>query len=202
MKSLSEFAADGEVFQEAAVLPEFFESNLVDPARVVKVFANDPQGHIRIFYYQYLKLCFELENINFDFYIRKIEEIINSSFHFIFYEDDNPEIFNDTQAKSLIMEFFGVLGEGGHGNVQNSLSHYPIMDYIFVNFFRSFLILMEKTDSLDSYIARDDLLGFLCPYFGVEVEMHNECIKYVDSDIFVYELNPNAIYMAYMDYER
>jgi len=32
--------------------------------------------------------------------------------------------------------------------------------------------------------------------------MHNECIKYVDSDIFVYELNPNAIYMAYMDYEK
>ena len=136
------------------------------------MFANDPQGHIRIFYYQYLKLCFELENINFDFYIRKIEEIINSSFHFIFYEDDNPEIFNDTQAKSLIMEFFGVLGEG-HGNVQNSLSHYPIMDYIFVNFFRSFLILMEKADSLDSYIPRDELLGFLCPYFGVEIEMHN-----------------------------
>jgi hypothetical protein len=72
----------------------------------------------------------------------------------MFYQEDNPEIFNDNQAKSLIMEFFGVLGEG-HANVQSALSHYPIMDYIFVNFFRSFLILMEKTDSLDSYIPRD-----------------------------------------------
>jgi len=60
MKSLNEFAEQREVFQDAAVLPEFFETNLVDPARVVKVFANDPQAHIRIFYYQYLKLSFEL----------------------------------------------------------------------------------------------------------------------------------------------
>jgi len=74
------------------------------------------------------------------------------------------------------------------------------MDSIFVHFFRSLLILMEKATDLDSYIPRDDLLGFLCPYFGVEVEIHNECIKYVETDIFVYELNPAAVYMAYMDY--
>jgi len=58
----------------------------VDPARVVKVFSNDPQANIRIFYYQYLKLCFELDNVNYEFYINKIEEIINNEgFKFIFY---------------------------------------------------------------------------------------------------------------------
>lgn len=53
---------------------------------MVKVFSNDPQANIRIFYYQYLKLCFELDNVNYEFYINKIEEIINNEgFKFIFY---------------------------------------------------------------------------------------------------------------------
>ena len=42
---------------------------------MVKVFTNDPQANIRIFYYQYLKLCFELDNVNYEFYINKIEPI-------------------------------------------------------------------------------------------------------------------------------
>jgi hypothetical protein len=60
MKSLNQFEGHKEIFRDPAVLPPFFETNLVDPARVVKVFENDPQAEIRIFYYQYLKLCFEL----------------------------------------------------------------------------------------------------------------------------------------------
>jgi hypothetical protein len=62
MRSLSEFSTYQEVFKNASALPTFFESNLVDPGRVVKSFLNDPQAHIRIFYYQYLRLCFELDN--------------------------------------------------------------------------------------------------------------------------------------------
>lgn len=75
MKSLQDFASnDNEsLFPEAKTLPDFFHHNLVDPARVVKVFTNDPQANIRIFYYQYLKLCFELDNVNYEFYINKIE---------------------------------------------------------------------------------------------------------------------------------
>jgi hypothetical protein len=58
MKSLSEFQGYSPVFHEPTTLPEFFKTNLLSPARVVKAFLNDPQGHIRIFYYQYLRLCF------------------------------------------------------------------------------------------------------------------------------------------------
>ena len=50
----------------------------MDPARVVKVFHNDPQANIRVFYFQYLKLCFEQENVNFESYIQKVEQIINN----------------------------------------------------------------------------------------------------------------------------
>lgn len=86
MKSLKEFAHYTKVFQDATELPEFFDSNLVDPSRVVKAFLQDPNAHIRIYYYQYLKLCFEQENVNFLEYTKKMEEIINSSFNFYFYE--------------------------------------------------------------------------------------------------------------------
>jgi hypothetical protein len=60
MKSLDQFQGYREIFKEPRTLPPFFDTNLVDPARVVKIFENDPQASIRIFYYQYLKLCFEL----------------------------------------------------------------------------------------------------------------------------------------------
>lgn len=113
MRSLSEFASGegGVLWEEARSLPEFFQHNLVDPARVVKVFSDDVQANIRIFYYQYLKLCFELDNVDYEGYISKIETVINNEgFKFIFYEDDDPALFSDMQFKSLIMQFFGVLG--------------------------------------------------------------------------------------------
>ena len=62
MRSLREFADQQEVFNDPQRLPEFFEHNLVDPARVLKLFVDDPQAHIRVFYYQYLKLCFEINS--------------------------------------------------------------------------------------------------------------------------------------------
>ena len=60
MRSLEEFINQRSepLFIDATNLPAFFESNLIDPARVVKYFNNDPQANIRVFYYQYLKLCF------------------------------------------------------------------------------------------------------------------------------------------------
>lgn len=116
MRSLESFASPQstfEIFRDASPLPAFFEHNLVDPSRVVKHFSCDPQANIRVFYYQYLKLCFELENVDFEGYIRRIEELINNEeFKFVFYEEDDPEIFSDLQFKQLIMEFFGVLGQG------------------------------------------------------------------------------------------
>jgi len=64
MRNLQDFATPitRSLFQDACNLPAFFQNNLVNTARVVKVFHCDPQANIRVFYYQYLKLCFELQN--------------------------------------------------------------------------------------------------------------------------------------------
>jgi hypothetical protein len=170
-------------------LPAFFDQNLVDPARVVKVFYDDPQAHIRVFYYQYLKLCFEYSNSKSEELVQKIEELINNpTFQFIFYQEDDPSIFNDNQAKAFIMEFFGELSSGEYP-VLDAINEYPIMDVIMVHFFRTLLILMDKTESLDNFIPRDELLAFLCPFFGMDVEIHDNCIKYVDTDVFAYDHN-------------
>jgi len=74
MRDLEDFATPDPrpIFPDADSLPVFFENNLIDPARVVKVFRNDPQGNIRIFYYQYLKLCFDIESVDFEGYINRI----------------------------------------------------------------------------------------------------------------------------------
>ena len=58
MRALANYEQPQEVFMNADNLPPFFNDNLVDPARVVKRFFDDSQAHIRIFYYQYLRLCF------------------------------------------------------------------------------------------------------------------------------------------------
>ena len=45
------------------------------------------------------------------------------------------------------------------------------------------------------------MLDFLCKTFEVEAEIHGECIRYIETDIFIYEERKEAVYMAYMDYE-
>ena len=45
------------------------------------------------------------------------------------------------------------------------------------------------------------MLGFLSSYFDIEVSVHDKCIKFVDTDVFVYEDKPEEVFMAYMDYD-
>jgi hypothetical protein len=70
------------------------------------------------------------------------------------------------------------------------LNRFPIMDTVLIYFFRAILILTGKTDSLDSYIDRDELYDFLCSYFNIEISLHDKCIKFVETDIFIYEEDP------------
>lgn len=63
-KSLKDFKSklkNAKIFNEAiGQLPTFLKQNLVDDARNIKVFKNDEHAYIKIFYFQFLKLCFEI----------------------------------------------------------------------------------------------------------------------------------------------
>ena len=63
-KSLKDFKSklkNPKIFNEPiGQLPTFLKQNLVDDARNIKVFKNDEHAYIKIFYFQFLKLCFEI----------------------------------------------------------------------------------------------------------------------------------------------
>lgn len=91
----------------------FFEKHLLHPARRIKALLNDPNANIRAFYLQYLMLCFEIENQNYEFYITKIQKfLMDPNFTFLFLEEDDDKIFNDKQFKRFVLEFMEILDSG------------------------------------------------------------------------------------------
>ena len=109
-------------------LPQFLNENLLDDDRQIRYFFKDPQASLRVFYYQYLKLCFEMQEIDYELYINKIEELLtNQNFHFVFPEGKNSELYNDFQFKRLIIEFMEVLDDD-ELSVEAALGQYPIMN--------------------------------------------------------------------------
>lgn len=49
------------MFPNAETFPEFFEENLVSDDRVLKQFLNNCHNNIRVFYYQFLRLGYEIQ---------------------------------------------------------------------------------------------------------------------------------------------
>ena len=103
----------------------------------------------------------------------------------MFPDGNDTSLFNDHQAKSFIMDFFGILGEG-NTRVLTELNRFPIMDFIFVCLFRSELLQKGVCQGFDDYVEREQLLGYLCQSYGVNIEINGECTIYNDSDTFIY----------------
>ena len=104
-----------------------------------------------MFYFQYLKLCFEIGNTSYKEKIYKI--IVNPEFIFIFPPGKDPHIYNDSQFKRLIMEFFEFMSQTKK-LVAESLKLFPIMDIVFTFFFRAMLIYGHQTDHFDNYLEK------------------------------------------------
>lgn len=52
------------MFVDAQSYPDFFSQNLVSPNRILKILSNNPQSNMRIFYFQILRLGYEIEAEN------------------------------------------------------------------------------------------------------------------------------------------
>lgn len=117
---------------------------------------------IRAFYFQYLMLCYEIENENYGIYIEKIKRfVLDENFSFLFLETDTDEIYNDLQFKRIILEFMDVLDSGEFPTTESALNYYPILDTVYVYFFRSLAIYAEITADFDSYVDKNIMFGFL-----------------------------------------
>lgn len=62
----------------AVRLPPFFEENLLDDERTVRVLPDSPHAHERVFYFQLLKLIFEAEQTDYEKYLGKIYDILDN----------------------------------------------------------------------------------------------------------------------------
>ena len=63
--------------------PEFFNHNLVSPYRVLKLFLDSPHSNIRIFYFQLLRVTYEVETeqgFNRSFMYNLIHIVFNENF--------------------------------------------------------------------------------------------------------------------------
>lgn len=60
--------------------------------------------------------------------------------------------------------------EGGiNQNISLAINKFPLIDLVFVYFFRSLLIYAGITDDFDSYIDRNIIFGFFMESFKIDV---------------------------------
>lgn len=59
-------------------------------------------------------------------------------------------------------------------------------------------MIASVTNEYDSYIDKNELFDFLSSFFSVDISSYDKCLKFLESDIFVYEQDPENIYMAYI----
>ena len=68
-----------------------------------------------------------------------------------------------------MMEFLDILDSGEFGSIENSINKYPIMDLVFVYFFRSLIIYAGIAEDFDSYVDKNILFGFFMESFKIDV---------------------------------
>ena len=115
------------LFPDAKELPEFFENNLQNSCRVVKQLSGSI-GILRIFYYQLLKLGFEIDSPKQDygqlikaiFFDEKILADIGSPI--------SGKQYSGLQYLRIIAETVTELERQVIPNVEMTISSYPIID--------------------------------------------------------------------------
>lgn len=63
---------------------------------------------------------------------------------------------------------------------------------------RSLLIFNEKAADCDEYVDKNETLAYLSTFFNLEIQEFGNCLKFVDSDVFVYEESPYRVYMVFI----
>lgn len=171
----------------------------MSPCRTVRELPNTCEGAIRVFYYQLLKICFELELYQSrgvlqhfksrvfspGFRIGLGRALIDSGY-------DREEILTEAQSKKVLAEFLQALGAGEIAvNCETMVNRYPLLDAIFIQVFKSML---TNPTSMES------IFGELADEFGLCVTLIGDCFKFEDSDIFCYvPADSEWMYLTFMD---
>ena len=63
--------------------------------------------------------------------------------------------------------------------IDEVLAQYPILDDIFINFFRTIVILANVVSKYSDYIEKTILFDFLSSYFSIDITSYDKCLKFV-----------------------
>lgn len=103
----------GAIFRPQGQYPEFFESNLVDPNRVIYRFVDTSTNNsIRVFYYQLFRVCFDLKPsqlLEQREYLKEFRAVVlDDRFRIKCNQKESVETqrLNNSMFKPLIKEFF------------------------------------------------------------------------------------------------
>jgi hypothetical protein len=89
------------------------------------------------------------------------------------------------------------MGEGQLG-VEEGLKKYPIVNKLFVLFFRSILIIADQCSDFDDDVEASEIYDLLGNYFELEITYYGSCLRFNQVDVFVYLHSDREVYLAYV----
>lgn len=118
------------LYPDAHKYPEFFKNNLLSPGRVIKL-VRGKSALLRAFYYQLMKLTFEIEVNEID-YVEVFKSVV---FHpSLLLEDADMQspssgrTYTDKQYKRILAEFVELMAQQSIPNFEFTVMEYPIID--------------------------------------------------------------------------
>lgn len=184
------------LFSDAPLtLPEFLQKNLLDEARCVKIFQSDAFAHIRIFYFQLLKFCFETEDADSESKLNQLIELVEGNQKLLRTSPRygsqklGPEVL-----KLIAFQFFELLSES-QDCVYDNLCRYPIIDEILTSFFLGYL------ENYGEFKCINDkaIFEYLSQLFQIDFVEYDNCFQFVDAQVYAYSESENSLYLIYID---
>lgn len=79
---------------------------MVDEARSIKIFKNDQLAYIKVFYFQFLKLCFETEDVDYDTKTNKFIELLENNVNLLRLSSKfKHQLVSASNLKDILFEF-------------------------------------------------------------------------------------------------
>jgi hypothetical protein len=92
---------------------------------------------------------------------------------------------SSNRIKKILTDFLEEMGEGELG-VEEALKKYPIVNKLFVVFFRSILMVTEQCAGFDEQVSANDTYDLLANYFELEITYYDNCVRFNQVDVFAY----------------
>jgi hypothetical protein len=200
-KSLRDFKVSdrsSHIFTDATEeLPKFLTTNLVDEARSIKIFKKDPCAYIKTFSFQFFKLCFEAEDVDYDTKLNKFIEMLEK------YAENTKLTRSNTNSqeptipiKSIVLEFLEVLSECKEP-VESTLAKYPELCTIVTNFLCNYLTTHCNIPPSEYNTSKS--VKILAELLQVDIVEYDNCIQFTDTQVYSYKNTQDDIYMIYID---